>query len=75
MPSIFIQKHAQKNRNYSLGFSVHISCDFLLHFSVRFEEIALFLAENCVTLFGQELDLKHVHTPFCFTPYFICKTL
>jgi hypothetical protein len=47
MPSIFIQKHAQKN--YSLGFSVHVSCDFLLHFSVRFEEIAVFLAENRAT--------------------------
>jgi hypothetical protein len=49
MPSIFIQKHAQKNRNYSLGFSVHVSCDFLLHFSIRFEEIAVFLAENRTT--------------------------
>jgi hypothetical protein len=49
MPSIFIQKHPEKNRNYSLGFSVHVSCDFLLHFSVRFEEIAVFVAENRMT--------------------------
>jgi hypothetical protein len=49
MPGIFIQKHAKKNRNYSLGFSVHVSCDFPLHFSVRLKEIAVFLAENRVT--------------------------
>jgi hypothetical protein len=42
MPSILIQKHAQKYRNYSLGFSVHVSCDFLLHFSIRYQEIAVF---------------------------------
>jgi hypothetical protein len=48
MPSIFMKKHAQKYCNYSLGFSVHVSCDFPLHFSVRFEESAVFLAENLV---------------------------
>jgi hypothetical protein len=49
MPGIFIQKHAKKNRNYSLGFSVHVSFDFPLHFSVRLKEIAVFLAENRTT--------------------------
>jgi hypothetical protein len=49
MPGIFIQKHAQKNRNYSLGFSVHVSCDFSLYFSVRLKEISVFLAENRAT--------------------------
>jgi hypothetical protein len=75
MPSIFIQKHTQKYHNYSLGFSVHVSCDFLLHFCIRLQEIAVSLAENLTTRFGQELDLKRVHTPFCITPYFICENL
>jgi hypothetical protein len=49
MPSIFIQKHTQKYHNYSLGFSVHVSCDFLLHFCIRLKEIAVSLAENLTT--------------------------
>jgi hypothetical protein len=49
MPGIFIQKHALGFSNYSLGFSVHVSCDFPLHFSVRLKEISVFLAENRTT--------------------------
>jgi hypothetical protein len=43
--------------NYSLGFSVHVSYDFLLNFSVRFEGIAVFLAENRATCRKKMIDL------------------